>query len=390
MPEKKLGILHDSSPETLKGANIFSHLILWTIIVCLLIGFIWAKYAILDEVTAGQGKVIPSSQIQVIQNLEGGIIQEIYVKQGDFVKKNQVLMRIDDVLFLSKYNEQKKKLEDLEIELIRLKAEIDNQPLVFDKQLESHNPSMIAAEIGVYQSRNKEKNQMQEDINLATKELEMTKPLVDKGAASPVEVLRLSRTVSELQGKLDAYNSKTLERFNEAKGEYNSLYESVRADNDRLQRTTVRSPVNGIIKQLKVNTVGGVIKPGMDILEIVPIDDSLLIEVKIRPSDIGFIHPNQKVMVKISAYDYSIYGGLEGSIEKISADTIIDEHDKKGESYYLVLVRTKKNHLGTNDKPLYIIAGMQTTVDIITGRKSVLDYLLKPLLKAKQGALRER
>jgi adhesin transport system membrane fusion protein len=261
---------------------------------------------------------------------------------------------------------------------------------VFDSALEKNNASLISAEQGVYLSRKKEKDQMQQDVNLATKELEMTKPLVEKGAASPVEVLRLERTVSELQGKLDAFQSKTLERYNEAKGEYKSHQQEIQADKDRLSRTTVRSPVNGIIKQLKINTVGGVIKPGMDIFEIVPINDTLLVEAKIRPADIGFIHPNQKVMVKISAYDYSIYGGLEGTVEQISADTIIDENDKKGESYYLVLVRTKKNHLGTQEKPLFIIAGMQTTVDILTGRKSVLDYLLKPILKAKHSALRER
>ena len=390
MLNKKLGIFNDSSTDTLKESNIFSHLILWSIILCLLLGFIWAKYAILDEVTSGQGKVIPSGQIQIVQNLEGGIIREIYVKQGDVVKKGQVLMLLDDTLFASKFNELESKAMDLEIELTRLQAEIANQPLVFDKKLEKINSDLMASEIGVFQSQMKQKIQMQQDVDLASKELEMTKPLVDKGAASPVEVLRLQRTVSELQGKLDAFQSKILERNNEAKGEYKSLQQEMQADKDRLTRTTIRSPVNGIIKQLKFNTVGGVIKPGMDIFEIVPVDDTLLIEAKIRPSDIGFIHPNQNVMVKISAYDYSIYGGLEGTVEKISADTIIDENDKKGESYYLVLVRTKKNHLGTTAKPLNIIAGMQTTVDILTGRKSVLDYLLKPILKAKQNALRER
>ncbi|MDP3705864.1 MAG: HlyD family type I secretion periplasmic adaptor subunit [Legionellaceae bacterium] len=390
MLNRNLGIIDDSSPGTLKETNIFSHLILWSIILCLVIGFIWAKYAILDEVTAGQGKVIPSGQIQIVQNLEGGIIREIYVKQGNLVHKGQVLMLLDDTLFASKYNELASKAVDLEIELIRLQAEIDTQPLMYDKELEKHNAGLISSEIGVFESRKKEKNQMQQDVDLANKELDMTLPLVDKGAASPVEVLRLQRTVSELQGKLDAYQSKTLERYNEAKGEYKSLQDEMQGDKDRLTRTTVRSPVNGIIKQLKVNTVGGVIKPGMDILEIVPVDDTLLIEAKIRPADIGFIHPNQKVMVKVSAYDYSIYGGLEGTVENISADTIVDEHDKRGESYYLVLVRTQKNHLGTTEKPLYIIAGMQTTVDILTGRKSVLDYLLKPILKTKQSALRER
>lgn len=390
MSNRKLGIIRDSSPDTLKETNIFSHFILWTIVIGLIICFIWAKYAILDEVTTGQGKVIPSGQIQVVQNLEGGVIKKIFVKQGDIVKKGQILMLLDDTLFLSKYNELQKKLDDLDIELTRLQAEIDNQPLVFNPQLEKNNHSLVEAEVGVYLSRKKEKTQLQNDIELATKELNMTKPLVDKGAASPVEVLRLERTVSELQGKLNAFQSKTLERFNEAKGEYNSLKAEIQGAEDRVIRTTIRSPVNGVINQLKVNTVEGVITPGMEILNIVPLDDTLLIEAKIRPSDIGFIHPNQKALVKISAYDYSIYGGLEGTVEQISADTIVDENDKKGESYYLVRIRTKKNFLGTKEKPLYIIAGMQTTVNILTGRKSVLDYLLKPILKAKHSALQER
>jgi adhesin transport system membrane fusion protein len=162
------------------------------------------------------------------------------------------------------------------------------------------------------------------------------------------------------------------------------------AAKDRVTRTIVRSPVKGIIKQLKINTLGGVIKPGMDIMEIVPVDDTLLIEAKIKPEDIGFIHPKQKAMVKISAYDFSIYGGLKGTVEQISADTIIDEESERPISYYVIRVRTQKNYLGTEAKPLYIIPGMQATVDILTGEKSVLDYLLKPLLKTKQKALRER
>ena len=388
MKKGPLGILDDSSPETLKETSVFSHFILWTITICLIIGFIWAKYAILDEVTTGIGKVIPSSQIQVIQNLEGGIVENIYVKEGDIVKKGQILLRFNNTLFLSKFNEKLQHLKDLRIELIRLKAEINGEELKYSQRLHHENPELVVAEIASYRARRKEVEQMQRDIDLANEELSLTKPLVKKGAASPVEVLRLERTVSELEGKLNAYNSKTVHRFNEAKGEYLGLKEDIRADRYRLSRTTVRSPVNGVIKQLKINTVGGVLKPGMDILDIVPLDDTLLVEAKIRPSDIGFIHPAQKV--KISAYDFSIYGGLEGVVERISADTISEETDGKKESYYLVLVRTEKNHLGTEKKPLYIIAGMQTTVNILTGRKSVLDYILKPILKAKHNALRER
>ncbi|MDF1758465.1 MAG: HlyD family type I secretion periplasmic adaptor subunit [Legionellaceae bacterium] len=390
MSNGPLGILNDSSPKTLKETNSFSHIILWTIVICLVISFFWAKYSILDEVTSGEGKVIPSSQIQVIQNLEGGIVENIYVKQGDIVKKGQILLRFNNTLFLSKFNERISRLNDLKIELVRLKAEINGEVLTFNKKLKQTSPDMVMSEVAIYQARKKEVMQMQRDIDLANEELKLTKPLVAKGAASAVEVLRLERTVSELEGKLNLYNSTTVQRFNEAKGEYLSLKEEIRADRYRLSRTTVRSPVNGIIKQLKVNTVGGVLKPGMDILEIVPLNDTLLIETKIRPADIGFIHPDQKVMVKISAYDFSIYGGLEGVVEQISADTITDEEDKKKESFYIVLVRTKENHLGTKENPLYIIAGMQTTVNILTGRKSVLDYILKPILKAKHNSLRER
>ncbi|MCP0914125.1 MULTISPECIES: HlyD family type I secretion periplasmic adaptor subunit [Legionella] len=388
--KKNLGLLTDSSPETVKDTHVFSHLIVWAIIICLLIFFLWAKYAVLDEVTVGEGKVIPSRQVQVVQNLEGGIVREILVKQGDLVQRGQILMRLEDVLFASKFKELERKLEDVQIELIRLQAEIENKPLVFDKKIEAANPDLVMSEIAFYKARQDEKKQMLRDIELATKELEMTKPLIKKGAASPVEVLRLERTVSELQGKLHAFNSKTLERYNEAKGEVSRLQEEMQGDKDRVSRTTIRSPVKGIVNQLKVNTVGGVIKPGMDILEIVPLDDTLLIEAKIRPADIGFIRLGQKAMVKLSAYDFSIYGGLEGEVEQISADTIVDEEDKERKSYYLIRVRTQKNYLGTKNNPLYIIPGMQATVDILTGRKSVLDYLLKPLLKAKQTALRER
>ena len=391
MPKNnKYGILEDRTPQTIQGSRFFTHIILWTIALCILIFIIWANYAELDEVTVGDGKVIPSSQIQVIQNLEGGIVKEIKVKEGDIVEPGQILMTLDATLFRAKYNELYKKREDVDIELQRLKAEMTNQPLIYDEEIKAQNPALVSTEIAIYQARKNERDQLQQDVNLAKRELDMTEPLVNKGAASPVEVLRLKRTVSELYGKLLAFNSKIVERYNEAQGEYDGLTEEMLAAKDRFNRTTIRSPVKGIIKQIKINTVGGVIKPGMDILEIVPLDDSLLIEAKIRPDDIGFIHPEQKAMVKITAYDFAIYGGLPGKVEQISADTILDEQDKQQESFYLIRVRTKKNHLGSDKKPLEIIPGMRAQVDILTGRKTVMDYLLKPILKAKQRALRER
>jgi adhesin transport system membrane fusion protein len=387
---KKLGIIHDSSVHTLKHSHIFSHIILWAMIACLIIFFIWAKYAILDEVTVGQGKVVPSSQIQVIQNLEGGIVRSINVKEGSVVEKDQVLLQLNDTLFLSKQNELQKKIDDVTIELTRIEAEISDKPLQFDEQLIKSNPSLVRAESGFYNARKNETDQMKNAINLAKKEYDLTKPLLEKGAASPVELLRLQRGVSDEESKLAAFNSRTLERYNQAKGELDSYQEELLAEQDRVRRTTIRSPVKGIVKQLKVNTIGGVVSPGMDILEIVPMNDTLLIEANVHPSDIGFIRLGQKATVKLSAYDFSIYGGLNGIVEGISADTIIDEHDKKGESFYVIRIRTQRNYLITNKKPLYIMPGMQATVDILTGEKSVLDYLLKPILKTKQAALRER
>jgi adhesin transport system membrane fusion protein len=387
MTEKKLGIIADSDIDSLQGPRYFTHIILWTSVLFILIAFLWANYAVLDEVTTGQGKVIPSSQIQVIQNLEGGIIRKIFVREGEIVKKDQVLMQIDDTRFSASYKESLKKIDDLAIEVARLSAEINNKPFTLDEELKKANPILYEAELALYNSRIEELNQFKFSLKLAEKELNLTKPLVAKGAVSEVEVLRLERTVNELRGKITNFKSKALEQMNKASGELRALQEAHLAQKDRLTRTTIRSPVRGIIKQVKITTLGGVVQPGMDILEIVPLDDTLLIEAKVRPSDIGFIHPGQKAMVKLTAYDFSIYGGLEGKVEQISADTITDEDD---ESFYLIRVRTNKNFLGTKQKPLYIIPGMQASVDILTGRKSVLDYLLKPILKAKQRALRER
>ncbi|MGX6642195.1 HlyD family type I secretion periplasmic adaptor subunit [Legionella pneumophila] len=373
------------------SSKTFTHIILWTSLLFFIVAIIWANYAILDEVTTGQGKVIPSSEVQVIQNLEGGIIQNIFVKEGQIVKKDQILMQIDNTRFMASYAEAEKKIDALEIEIIRLNAEIsDTKPVFPDKFIKTY-PHLVQDQLSLYESRMRELNQLKKSLELAQKELDLTRPLLKGGSVSEVEVIRLERSVSEIKGNIEKFKSEELDKLNKARTELFALIEANKADKDRLTRTTVRSPVYGIVKQIKTTTIGGVVQPGSDLLEIVPLDDTLLIEAKIRPSDIGFIHPGQKAMVKITAYDFSIYGGLEGVVEHISADTIIDEKtDKKEESYYIVKVRTDKNYLGTEKKPLPIIPGMQATVDILTGQKSVLQYLLKPILKAKQSALRER
>lgn len=371
-------------------SRIFTHIILWASALFVVIAILWAHFAILDEVTVGEGKVIPSSEVQIIQNLEGGIIKNIYVQEGQIVKKNQVLMQIDNTRFMSSYSEAEKKMDSLELEIIRINAEMNKVSPVFPEDLKQSHPNLVTNQQSLYESRMKELSQLQIALELAEKELNMTKPLLKNGSVSEVEVIRLDRSVNEIKGNINKFTSDELDKLNKARGELSSLMEANKADKDRLMRTTVRSPVYGIIKQIKTTTIGGVVQPGIDIIEVVPLDDTLLIEAKVRPSDIGFIHPGQKAMVKLTAYDFSIYGGLEGVVEQISADTIIDETDKKNESFYVIRVRTDKNHLGTDEKPLPIIPGMLATVDILTGKKSVLGYLLKPILKAKQSALRER
>lgn len=281
-------------------------------------------------------------------------------------------------------------MDALQLEIIRIKAEMSDEKPVFPEEIKKAQPHLVSDQLNLYESRMRELNQLKISLDLAQKELDMTRPLLKNGAVSPVEVIRLDRTVNDIKGSIDKFKSDELDRLNRARGDLSALMEANKADKDRLTRTTVRSPVYGIIKQIKTTTIGGVVQPGSDIVEVVPLDDTLLIEAKIRPADIGFIHSGQKAMVKLTAYDFSIYGGLEGKVEQISADTILDDTDKKNESFYVIRVRTDKNHLGTDAKPLPIIPGMLATVDILTGEKSVLAYILKPILKAKQSALRER
>ncbi|KTD75080.1 HlyD family type I secretion periplasmic adaptor subunit [Legionella waltersii] len=371
-------------------SRAFAHIILWTTTLFFFVAIIWANYAILDEVTTGDGKVVPSRDIQVIQNLEGGIVQHVFVKEGEIVEKDQILMQIDNTRFMSSYAEAEKKIDLLKIEIIRLTALLNNKKPEFPPEFVKNYPQLIKDELSLYYSKSRELSELKSSLELAQKELDLTRPLLKGGSVSEVEVIRLERSVNEIEGNIEKFNSEQLDKLNKARGDLSALIEANKADKDRLSRTTVKSPVYGVVKQIKVNTIGGVVQPGSDIIEIVPLDDTLLIEAKIKPSNIGFIHPGQEAMVKISAYDFSIYGGLEGVVEQISADTIIDETDKQKESYYIVKVRTKKNHLGTTENPLPIIPGMQATVDILTGQKSVLQYLLKPIIKAKQSALRER
>ncbi|CAE6909943.1 Membrane fusion protein (MFP) family protein [Pseudomonas marincola] len=429
MPEVE-GVMLEDSPW-------LSRVTLWVVCACLVAAVVWAKFAILEEVTTGQGKAIPSSKIQVIQNLEGGIVSEIFVREGQVVEKGDVLLRLDDTRFLSNKGESDADRLALIARIERLTAEAEGRPLKMPEEIASKAPQLALDEEGLYRSRQdrlqseqrtlgEQLRQKQQELaeyrskaqqyssglGLVQQELNMSQPLVKSGAISQVEILRLRRTAVEMRGSLDAtklaipraesaineikskvdeselaFRSDAFKELNDARTELKKLSASTEAIDDRVSRTTVVSPVRGIVKQLKVNTIGGVVQPGNDMIEIVPLDDNLLIEAKVRPQDVAFLHPGQKAMVKFSAYDYTIYGGLKANLELISADTITDD---EGNSFYLIQVRTEKSHLGGDDHPLTIIPGMIATVDIVTGEKSVLDYLLKPVLKARTEALRER
>lgn len=394
-----LDFISSSRDAVLSERSRWGPALMYSIIFFIAVAIVWSKLTVLDEITSAQGKVIPSSQIQVIQNLEGGILSELFVREGDTVKKGQTLLRIDDTRFSSSFKEGEQKYVSLLVAISRLKAEAAGaDKITFPDSVRGH-PDVIKNAEALF---NKQKQQMdsstqtlQNSYDLAVEELAITKPLVKEGLMSQLELLRLKRQVNELKGDIDKvqdeFRSNAQKELNEKKSEYSALTESLKAAKDRLTRTTVRSPVNGTVNLVHISTVGAVIQPGVSILEIVPTEDNLLVEAKIKPQDIAFIRPGQHAVVKITAYDYTVYGGLDGVVEHISADTIEEEKQAKNdESYYKILVRTDKNYLGSEKNPLYIIPGMTVSVDVMTGKKSVLDYLMKPILKARQSALRER
>ena len=419
--------------QTPKGGRA----ILWAVMALLVLFMVWAYYSEIEQVTRGDGKVVPSTQIQVIQNLEGGILSEIMIDVGQLVKKDQLLLRIDETRFSSSFKQNRVKYLASKSKAARLEAESNGSNFEVPQEVINEKPQIGVREKELFESRRREFNSSMQRIReqisqrkheyreltskldeltrtfaLLNKELELTRPLVAQGAVSEVEVLHLERQASMMQGEIATIkqsipksDSKLQEAqlelrenqlafFNKAKSELNDVLaelEDVSASaiaiEDRLRRTNVQSPVTGTINRLLVNTVGGVIQPGMDLVEIVPLEDTLVIETNIKPADIAFLRPDQDAKVKFTAYDFTIYGGLEAKLEHISADSITDD---KGNSFYLVRLRTSKNYLGPETNPLPIIPGMVASVDILTGKKTILSYLLKPVLRAKYMALREQ
>lgn len=397
------------TPRTLR-------LLLMTMLAMIFCGIVWAALAVLDEVKRGNGRVVPSRQMQVIQSLEGGIVNTISVQEGEIVDAGQLLVRIDDTTFASQFGEIRERRDAMAARVARLEAESRGaDKLVFPHDDKKETSRAEETELSVFDARSRklkqevgvlaqQESRLQENLQLLNREVELTRKLFAQRVVPEIEMLRLERQASELRGQLGevqsrittakaTFRSQAEEDLAKSVGDLAVLDENIRSAQDRVRRTELKSPVHGIINKVNVTTIGGVVQPGVSLIEIVPLDDSLLVEGRIRPQDIAFIHPNQEAVVKITAYDSSVYGSLKGKVERISADTIIDEKGDKterGETYYRVMVRTEKNHLGTPSHPLPIIPGMVGTVEILTGSKSVLSYIAKPIRVLRDEAMRER
>lgn len=404
-------------------------------LVCTLAALVyWSSIAALDEVTRGDGRVVPASQRQLIQSFDGGVVSEINVREGEVVEAGALLMSIDPTRFLASFRENRAEILSLTARAERLEALSNNRPMRFTTEISQEAPELIAREQRLYDAAQNELssrqntaleqlNQRRQELNeaqaridqlrrsleITQRELDITRPLLASGAVAEVEVLRLERDVSNAQGEI-AQEEARISRLNssiaEAQSAYNQLDLNAIADwrrelsdvegrlagltetaaglADRVRFAEIRAPVRGIVQRLFINTLGGVVQPGREVLELVPLDDQLIIEVRIAPQDIAFLRPGQPAVVRLTAYDYAVFGGLNGVVDLISADTITDERDN---TYYLVRVRTE---VAPEDANMNIIPGMTAQVDILTGKKTVLEYLLKPILRAGSLALRER
>jgi len=370
--------------------------VIWGCALMLACFLVWAAFFEVVEVSTGTGKVIPSSREQVIQSMEGGIVKQMNVTEGAMVERGEVLAQLDAVKNESNVGESEAKYKAALASVNRLQAEVSDQPLKFDPSL-NDSPDLMRAETELYKTRRKgledTLNGIQSSLQLVRSELDITENLAKIGASSKVEVLRLNRQRSELELKATEARSDYMVRAREdlakANAEAQMLVAVIRGRNDSLSRLTLRSPVRGIVKDIKVTTIGGVIPPNGQLMQIVPQDEQLLIETRISPRDIAFIHPDQQAKVKITAYDYSIYGSLDGKVVTISPDTLQDEA-KPEVFYYRVYIRTDADVLRNKAGMTFaIVPGMIATVDIRTGEKTVLDYLIKPLNRARE-ALRER
>jgi len=421
----------------------FMLLVIAIFFICVII---WASFSEIDELARAEGKVIPANKIQTIQNLDGGIVSEILVQEGENITKDQALMKIDTIRFAASLEENQEAYFSFLAKKTRLNAQLnyDNKnvinKLIFPKELNESNTDYISIEQKLYKHTINEyinsiktlqfqldqkkqelkelyakERQLKVSVKLLSQQKRTIEKLVKSGSKSNMELLEMQNNYNNTSGELentqlaipkaklaiDEAKSKIKERTSNFKSESSTQLQEVEtelkrikarlvSDNDKLSKTIVRSPVDGIIKLINMNTIGGVVKSGDDLIEIVPNSNILLVEAKIDPKDIAFINPTQKAIVKLTAYDFSIYGALEGKIVKISADSIEEKNTQESKTYYKVIIRTEKNYLERDGVKLPIIPGMIARVDIITGKKTIMDFILKPILKTQQNALHER
>ncbi len=424
----------DADRAILEQEPIRARILLRALFAAFVVFIVWAGLVNIDEVTRGDGKVIPSQQLQVLQSLDGGIVSQILVKEGDVVNAGQVLLQVDSTRFESSVRENRSEYLSLSAKAARLMAIREGKPFDPPAEVMAEDPKTVAQERQLYETANSEmqtqisiarqqleerqqelaearskQNQGAQAYESSMKELAVTKPLLASGAVSEMEVLRLQRDVDRFRSERDIATSQisraqaavteasrkiqeveldfrntASKEFSETTAKLNALTQTSTGLNDKVKQSAIRSPVRGTVKRLLVNTVGGVVQPGRDIVEIVPLEGKLVLEAKVQPRDIAFLRPGQKAMVKFTAYDFSIYGGLDATLELIGADSVTDD---RGNTFYTVRVSTTKTSLADH---LPIIPGMVAEVDIITGQKTILSYLLKPVLRAKQAAMTER
>lgn len=392
--------MNDVQASLMAQSAAGSKLVIFIIMLILAVGLTWAKFALVEEITRGEATVISKSREQIIQSLEGGILAEMNIHEGDIVEAGQVLLKIDPKKAQSSYRESLTKVIGLKATIARLRAEAYGIPLVFDEQVQTE-PEVVDHETLAYEARRKALNDsvisLEKSYQLATREISLAAPLAKQGLLSEVELLRMQRQANDILSQIterkNRYQAESNSELIKLELELSQTSENLIGRSDVLERTTLLAPVKGTVKNVRINTIGGVIQPGERIMEIIPLEEQLLVETKIKPSDVAFLRPGLPAMVKISAYDFSIYGGLKGKVELISPDTIDD--DKKvatgrpDATYYRVMILTDKSYLEVKGDNLPIIPGMVASVEIRTGEKTILDYLLKPVFKAKE-AFRER
>jgi len=392
-----LDFIADCKAAFLEERMPYANLLLFLVVGIVSAFIIWAYQSQVSELTRAQGKVIPSSSTQIVQSLEGGIVDELLTREGQFVAQGATLAKLDDTILQTSYRESLVKRDNLIAKIARLDAESRGSGSIrFPVYLIESSPELVSSEQLLFDTRREKiissQSRLSKSLALKEKELGITRPLADSGVVSQVELLRLETMVNDLEGQIEKekseYLNEVVSQNNEYKTSLSQIQQTILAFEEKIYRSSIKAPVSGIVNKVHIKTLGGVLQPGAPIVEIVPAEDRLLVEARISPSEIAFISLGQEATVKLTAYDYSIYGGLEGVVEQISADTFLNEED--GQSYYHILIRTGERSLKTTDQTFEILPGMISQVDIKTGKKSILDYILKPLLRAKMNAFTER